>query len=79
MPYGCLNYLVDPRNGKRLFEAGVIEIKGVHSNLPLPILFWDSHNVGQPLGVLDFSDEPCRDESINLIFDYFWTLGVETS
>ena len=71
MPCCCITYIVDLRKGEHVFWASVIEVRVVQGNSPLPILFEDNHNVGQPFGLLNFSDEPCCEESIDLLFHYF--------
>ena len=50
MTYSCIHQLIYPRKGERIFWTGFIQVREVHTYLPLPVLFLYHHGVGQPLG-----------------------------
>jgi hypothetical protein len=52
---------------KKIFGACLVETGVVNAHLKLPASLWDDNRVGQPLQVVDLSDEA----TIEQLFDFF--------
>ena len=49
MTYHCIDQLIYPRKGEKIFQIGFIQICEVYTDLPLAVLLFYNHGVGQPL------------------------------
>ena len=65
-PRRRVNYLIYVWQRKRILWARLVKTRVVNAHSPLPTLL--SHKkVPQPLGVVDFLDEACREEFLYLL------------
>ena len=53
----CIHHLVNSREGKSILQVSIIEVRIIDTHAPLAILLRDDHDIGQPLGVLNLSNE----------------------
>ena len=56
-PRSRVGYLVDAGERKMIFRAGPIDMFKVNAHAKLVVLFGDHDNIGEPLGVVNLSDE----------------------
>ena len=69
----CIHYLVNIREEKSILRANIIEVRVIDANTPLVILLRDDHDIRQPLGVLNLSDEASGEEFVHFLFYDFLT------
>ena len=58
MAYRCVDQLIYLKKGKRIFRIGFIQICEVYTYLPLAVLLFYHHGVGQLLQIKNFLDSP---------------------
>ena len=68
MASGGVHKLINLGEWETIFGTCLIEVFEVHAHSPLPTVLLDQYNVGEPLRVLDFSDEPRLEEFLYLLF-----------
>ena len=71
MAYRCINQLIYPRKGERIFRTGFIQICEVYTNSPLTVLLFYNHGVGQPLRIKNLLDSPYSLQFSYLFFNSF--------
>ena len=59
MAYRCVDQLIYPRKGERIFRIDFIQICEVYTHPPLTVLLFYHHGVGQPLQIKTLLDSPC--------------------
>ena len=66
-----IHYLINIKEGKSILWANIIEVRIIDTHVPLAILLKDDHYIGQPLEVLNLSDEANGEEFVHfLIYDF---------
>ena len=71
MAYCCIDQLIYLRKGERILRTGFIQICEVYTNLPLAILLFYHHGVGQLLRIKNLLDSPCSLQFSYLFFNSF--------
>ena len=71
MAYCCVNQLIYPRKGERIFRTGFIQVCEVYAYPPLSVLLFYHHSVGQPFGIKYFLDSPCSLKFSYLVLNSF--------
>jgi hypothetical protein len=59
--------LVDSGQGETVFWTSFIQIHKIHTHLPFAIGFLYHYHIGQPIRVINFSDEPCHQKFLYLV------------
>ena len=65
--YG-IHYLVNTGKGEGIRWVSVIEVRVIDAHTPFSILLRDNHDIGQPLEVLNLSDEVSSKEFVHFLF-----------
>lgn len=73
MTYHRINELVYLLERKFIFFTSIIEITYVKAHSQLSVLFRDNHHIGQPSGVLDWTDETFLQETVHFFGDNFFS------
>ena len=68
-----IHQLVNPRDGKGVLWANIIQINEVHTDTLLPILLLHHHSISQPLGIQDLLN---GSSLFQLVYLYPYCLGV---
>ena len=71
MSYHCVDQFIYPRKGERILQIGFIQVCKVYTYLPLSVLLFYHHGVGQPLRIKNFIDSPCSLKFSYLILNSF--------
>ena len=71
MSYRCDDQLIYPRKGERILRTGFIQVCKVYTYLPLSVLLFYHHGVGQPLLIKNFLDIPCSLKFSYLVLNSF--------
>ena len=71
MAYRCVDQLIYPSKGERIFRTGFIQICEVYTHPLLTVLLFYHHGVGQPLGIKNLLDSPCSLKFSYLLFNSF--------
>ena len=71
MAYRCVDQLIYPKKGERIFRTGFIQICEVYTHLPLAVFLFYHHGVGQPLRIKNLLDSPCSLKFSYLFFNSF--------
>ena len=71
MSYRCIDQLIYPRKGERILWTGFIQVCKVYTYLPLSVLLFYHHSVGQPLRVKNFLDSPCSLKFSHIVLNSF--------
>ena len=75
MASGRVHHDFNDWQGEVILWASIIEVSEVYANTYLSRFLKDYDDVGDPLGVLHFSNEACFDQLINLGLDLWDELG----
>ena len=71
MAYRCVDQLIYPKKGERIFRTDFIQICEVYTHLPLAVFLFYHHGVGQPLRIKNLLDSPCSLKFSYLFFNSF--------
>jgi len=74
-----VDQLVNLWKRKAILWASLIEVCVVDADPSLAVSFLYHYHIGQPLGVVGFSDEPCLEEFAHLFIYYFLSFGGKAS
>ena len=58
MAYHCVDQLIYPRKGERIFQTGFVQVYEIYTYPPLFVLLFYHHDVGEPLGIKYLLDSP---------------------
>ena len=79
MVSSSVHYEVDPRQGKAIFRASLVNISKVNAKLSFSICLLDENHISQPVGIIYFSDSSGLEEFANLFVDCLLPFWGETS
>ena len=79
MPDCRVYQLVNPGQGKTILRASTIQICEVDAHSPLPVCFLDHDDIGQPLGIIDFSDKIGSKQFLYFVHDSFVSFRSKSS
>ena len=71
MAYRCIDQLIYPKKGERIFRTGFVQVCEVYTYPPLSVLLFYHHSVGQPLRVKNFLDSPCSLKFSHIVLNSF--------
>ena len=71
MAYHCIDQLIYPRKGERIFRTGFIQICEFYTHPSLAVLLFYHHGVSQPLRIKNLLDSPYSLQFSYLFFNSF--------